>query len=384
MNFKFSLSWYRKYTIGFFFTVLIYFSLHYFVRGVRVEYLNTQQLADIQSLINDSLLTDKRKAVKTYLETRFDFSGQQPDQYNFLGSVMQGIDSARSDTTTPPQDSVASKPIDSTGKPRQQGRGIRLARRDHPAARALEKLLDQLDDAHYNIQFLTNYPLKVKSYFWFNESSLYWEIIFWTWFGIFANLFFNVSEALSKNDFRKEEEYVHFAKFIYGPPCSLIIYFSLDKLITNQDISFDSIEYGTIVLSFLLGFYSRKSIELIDKIKNFVFASKTADEEDKSIFMTEVTDKHVQDALNAKAELWKQQYPYVIEFRPTAKIPEDGKPVVQRITADVAEKDAGLTKLFPKTLFYVAGDNKIVKIQTDLNFVKEEAAPADPEPETLG
>ncbi len=384
-------SWYFKYTFAFVIIVVSYFWLHYEVRGVRIVYLNTIQLADIQSLIADPKVKQKRCAVKTYLETRFDFSDDQPDQYNFIGSVIAN-DSVKRDSTAVVDTAkvvvdsarnVKTNPSQSESTCVCNERGGRYGNGTHPAARALEKLLDQLCDANYNIHFLTNYPLKVKSYFWLNESSLYWEIIFWTWFGIFANLFFNVSEALRKNDYRSSEEYVHIAKFFYGPPCSLIIYFSLNKLIEAGDVSFDSIQYGTIVLSFLLGFYTRKSIELIDKIKNFVFAAKKDEEEDRSMFVPELNEKLLLEAISAKLEAWKQQYPYIIDVHASAKA-DDSKQTVMSLTVDVSEKDAELAKLFPKFLYYVTPANKVVKMPVTLNFVKEDAGTSSSTTETLG
>lgn len=379
-------SWYFKYTVACVIIVVSYFWLHYEVRGVRIVYLNTTQLADIQSLIADPKVKQKRCAVKTYLETRFDFSDEQPDQYNFVGSVIASDsvsrDTAAVDTTSVEADTTKQSKSNPTASACTcNDRGGRYSGH-HPAARALEKLLDQLCDANYNIHFLTNFPLKVKSYFWLNESSLYWEIIFWTWFGIFANLFFNVSEALRKDEYRSAEEYVHIAKFFYGPPCSLIIYFALDKLIETGDVSFDSIQYGTIVLAFLLGFYTRKSIELIDKIKNFVFGSKKEEEEDRSMFVPELNEKLLLEAISAKMESWKQQYPYIIDVHATAK-GESGQTVMS-LTVDVSEKDSELAKLFPKYLYYVTPANKIVRMPVTLNFVSEDANPSSSTTETLG
>ncbi len=378
---RFFTSWYFVYATLFLLTAGTYFLLHYKVRGVRIVYLNTTQLADLQSLISDPLVEEKRCAVKTYLETRFDFSGDQLDQYNLLGAVLA------KDTTKKKVIAAdsATTATDTTKSPRCScdKRGERYGKDLHPAARALERLLDQLCDANYNIHFLTNYPLKVKSYFWLNESSLYWEIIFWTWFGIFANLFFNVSEALRKNEYRSSEQYVHVAKFFYGPPCSLIIYFSLDKLIEAGDVSFDSIQYGTIVLAFLLGFYTRKSIEMIDKIKNFVFGSKKDEEEDRSMFVPELTENLLLEAISAKLEAWKLQYPYVIDIHATSNT-NDVKQTVLSLTVDISEKDTELAKLFPKYLYYVTPANKVVKMPVTLNFIKEDSSPSSSTTETLG
>jgi hypothetical protein len=384
---NFITSWYFVYSVFFAATVGIYFKLHFEVRGVRVVYLNTTQLADIQSLIADTLIKEKRCAIKTYLETRFDFSGDQPDQYNFIGSVM-AEDSVSRDSAA--VDSIPKKAVKEKAEIKIDSsdcscnhRGRRYGEQDHPAARALEKLLDQLCDAKYNIHFLTNYPLKVKSFFWLNESSVYWEIIFWTWFGIFANLFFNVSEALRKNEYRSSEQYVHVAKFFYGPPCSLIIYFSLDKLIDAGDVSFDSIQYGTIVLAFLLGFYTRKSIEMIDKIKNFVFGSKKEEEEDRSMFVPELTEKLLLEAISAKLESWKLQYPFIIDVHATSKT-DEAKQAVMVLTVDVSVKDTELAKQFPKYLYYVTPANKVVKMPVTLNFINEDQSPSSSETETLG
>lgn len=131
---------------------------------------------------------------------------------------------------------------------------------------------------------IPNYPIRVKSYFWLTEGnrkrelntcygtegSVYLEIIFWTWFGLIASLLYSVSEALKTQLFDLKELNTHIAKFFYAPLCSLIIYFSINKLISQGDIELAEFSKGTIILAFILGFFSGRAIELLTRIKDLI------------------------------------------------------------------------------------------------------------------
>jgi hypothetical protein len=61
-----------------------------------------------------------------------------------------------------------------------------------------------------------------------------------------------------------------FPNFSMHPVISLVIYFSINRLISDGATSMAEFSHGTIVLSFILGFFSRRAIELIDKIKELI------------------------------------------------------------------------------------------------------------------
>ena len=125
--------------------------------------------------------------------------------------------------------------------------------------------------------YLVSNSFEVNSFFWLSSKSVYWEIIFWSWFGLLASLFYNVSEAIRlKNTddkhkgFSLKELPVHIAKFFYTPFSAIIIFLSLDILTSSGEVGVSQYGYGSIVLSFILGFFSGRTIELLNRIKEVV------------------------------------------------------------------------------------------------------------------
>jgi hypothetical protein len=137
---------------------------------------------------------------------------------------------------------------------------------------------------------LPNYPIRVRSYFWLTEGnrqsnppcdspendcnlregSVYLEIIFWTLFGLIASLLYNVSEALRTGKFSTKEISVHISKFFYAPFISLVIYFSINTLTSDGSLAYAEFSHGTIVLSFILGFFSGRAIDLLNRLKELI------------------------------------------------------------------------------------------------------------------
>lgn len=125
--------------------------------------------------------------------------------------------------------------------------------------------------------YLVGSTFEITSFFWLGSRYVYWEIIFWSWFGLLASLFYNVSEAIrlansdeSHKGFSMKELPVHIAKFFYTPFSAIIIFMSLDVLSSSGEVSVSQYGYGTIVLSFILGFFSGRTIELLNRIKEVV------------------------------------------------------------------------------------------------------------------
>lgn len=124
---------------------------------------------------------------------------------------------------------------------------------------------------------LPKYPIQLRSYFWLYQNWVYFEIIFWCIFGVLANLLYYSSETLRDGKFLRQEIYTQFAKVIYSPFCVIIIYICYNK-IQSSEVEGD-IQYSiySIVISFLLGFFSGRMIELLGRLKDvFLPSSRTA------------------------------------------------------------------------------------------------------------
>lgn len=117
---------------------------------------------------------------------------------------------------------------------------------------------------------LSNYPIKVKSYFWLTDKMVYLEILFWSIFGLIASLLYNVSESLRTGEFMPAEISVHVAKLFYAPLCAVVIYLSINALTSSGDLALTEFSNSTIVLSFILGFFSGRTIELLNKVKDLL------------------------------------------------------------------------------------------------------------------
>lgn len=132
---------------------------------------------------------------------------------------------------------------------------------------------------------LVNYPLKVHSYFWLTEPAIYLEIIAWSLFGLLCSILYHVSEAIRVNGiegFKPSEVPVHIAKIFYAPICAVVIYFSVNVLTASNDISTEKFNNGSIVLFFILGFFSGRTIELLNKIKDIILPMGKKDDTNAS------------------------------------------------------------------------------------------------------
>lgn len=133
------------------------------------------------------------------------------------------------------------------------------------------------------VAFIESAKFRVKSYFWLAGPHTYFEVIFWTIFGVITSILFYIAVAISNGTgFRPEEIPGHLAKIVYSPFISLIIIFAYNY-ISNPDSMVDvSASKATLIISFLLGFYSSRAMKLLDKLKDVFLPygeTTTADEQ---------------------------------------------------------------------------------------------------------
>lgn len=142
------------------------------------------------------------------------------------------------------------------------------------------------------VSFIETARFRVKSYFWLSGPHTYLEIIFWTIFGVLTSILFYIGAAIANGTgFKPEETPGHLAKIAYSPFISLIIIFSYN-LISNPDSFLDvSASKGTLIVSFLLGFYSSRAMKLLDKLKDVVlpYGENTSADNRRQLHEAEVT-----------------------------------------------------------------------------------------------
>lgn len=150
---------------------------------------------------------------------------------------------------------------------------------------------DQYKNKQAFLNAIANFPIKIKSYFWLTGDFLLLEIIFWTLFGVIANLLYNVSESMksigedrgdASQGFKESELPVHWAKLLYAPLSAIIITLSISALSSEGDISLSEFHSGQIVLSFILGFFSGRTIDLLNRIKDLILPLGKSDPESNS------------------------------------------------------------------------------------------------------
>ncbi|MCY7351038.1 MAG: carboxypeptidase-like regulatory domain-containing protein [Cytophagaceae bacterium] len=125
---------------------------------------------------------------------------------------------------------------------------------------------------------LDGYPMRVKSFFWLADTWIYTEILFWSIFGVLASLLYSVSEALRSGGqgFDRSEVPSHWAKVAYTPFSVLIIYLAI-SLFGKDTVNNAPFSAWQIVLAFVLGFFSRRTMDLLDRIKDLLFAAGNRD-----------------------------------------------------------------------------------------------------------
>ncbi len=137
---------------------------------------------------------------------------------------------------------------------------------------------------------LPTYPFKVKSFFWFTSKGLVLlEIVFWSLFGLIASLLYGVTLQRSFNEAMIKE---HIGKFFYTPFICIVIYLSINALTNQGSITLEGIGSGTIVLSFILGFFTRRAVLLLARIKDLILPKTPdvieADNEIRNMYPNEI------------------------------------------------------------------------------------------------
>ena len=119
--------------------------------------------------------------------------------------------------------------------------------------------------------FLTDTRYKVKSFFNLAGPLVYLEVIFWSLFGVLASLLYYVSNAERKKDevFDPTEIPYQVAKLFYAPLSTLVLVLGYNMM-TGQNLVDIDAGKGMIVFAFLAGFYSGRTMNFLDRLKEFL------------------------------------------------------------------------------------------------------------------
>lgn len=216
-----------------FFLSVIYVGLHMCISGSEIRMLSSEQLSTINTLIvkhdeaqdaetKDALVISIKNFMKTSLMTTFN------------------------------SDSIASANID--------------------------ELIGSRPPKYLSI-VLPTYTFEVKSFFWLKGRKVYAELLFWVWFGVISSVLHKAILEYNKGCFSKKLIYDHIAKFFYAPFVALALYLCSDLLSSQKLIALDKISYGAIVFVFILGFFSWRAIELLNRVKDVIIPANAAENE---------------------------------------------------------------------------------------------------------
>lgn len=243
-----------------------------------------------------------------------------------------------------------------------------------------DNILTEIDksELHQLQTILPTYPITVKSFFWLNDPWVLLEIVFWSLFGLIANLLFSVTSAAVFDPKRIPE---HIGKFFYTPFLAIIIYLSLNALINSGSIILEGVGNSVIVLSFILGFYTRRSIVLLGRVKDLILPAKdrepkpddkpikSDDEQDVFKRLAEEDQKRVvNEFIKSEAHSLKKQFPEIQGFSAQRKIIGSQEQGYYCLHIDIETKKKHLDEKqrLPSEINFIDSNGDKYTIQTDI------------------
>ena len=223
------------------------------------------------------------------------------------------------------------------------------------------------------ISIITETGIKKKSYFWLSDDNSLIELIFWALFGTICSFLYYYVEYQKKGALDEKEFPSYIAKLFYTPFIVIILYFSPNLFTSDKNFSI-FFGYWTIVLSFILGFFSGRAIELLDRLKNFIFPYNppTQDaKEPESSTDKEVPEEIIKEAMDEKTEEWTTLYGPFQSISIGRKRINDEKTEIFCIQFDVEKKFEPKEKdrKIPPFIEYKGKDGETYQIPTDVNQV---------------
>lgn len=125
------------------------------------------------------------------------------------------------------------------------------------------------------ISFLNSARFQVKSYFWLIGPAVYFEIIFWSWFGVLSSIVFSLGVVGRNNPssmlvgFNSSEIPYQIAKLFYAPACTLAIVLGYNYF-KDTNLADISSGKGVIVFAFIGGFYSSRVVAFLERLKEVI------------------------------------------------------------------------------------------------------------------
>lgn len=238
-------------------------------------------------------------------------------------------------------------------------------------ADSLRSMIKLLQKQHF-INVITQSGIRKRSFFWlYNDISII-ELIFWALFGTLSSFLYYYAEHSRKGTVDEDEFPAYWAKLFYTPFVVIVIYFSPNLFSNEQGFN---IYFGhwTIVIAFVLGFFSGRTIELLDRLKNFIFPFNTGTQQAAAGGQAakEVPEEIILEAIEEKSEEWELQYGPFQSISIGRKRVNDVLTEILCIQFDVEQKflPKEEIKRIPPFIDYKAKDGETYTIPTDVNQV---------------
>lgn len=123
--------------------------------------------------------------------------------------------------------------------------------------------------------FLVDYKIKVGSYFWLTGPLVYLEIVFWVTIGVLCSILFSIGSVLRRpgpDSFHSKEIIYQVAKMFYAPFSAIVIVLAYSYFKDDTTLNIDATE-GVIVFAFIVGFYSGRVMNFLDRLKQVLLPS---------------------------------------------------------------------------------------------------------------
>ncbi|KXX70929.1 hypothetical protein [Flammeovirga sp. SJP92] len=182
---------------------------------------------------------------------------------------------------------------------------------------------------HKHIELnLSKRIFEAESYFFLKDSWVFLEIILCAMMGVICNSLYFMTEYIRQGKFNSNETVIYIVKLFYAPIVVLIIYLGAEQFL-GQESGLIPTPSNTIVLSFILGFFSGRSIEILSRIKDALFPDNQKGNDSKQEDQSEefynsflkltdagqerVINEYLRD--NRKVDVLKKEHPEIEEMK---------------------------------------------------------------------
>ncbi|MFQ5505272.1 MAG: hypothetical protein ACE5F1_10795 [Planctomycetota bacterium] len=124
----------------------------------------------------------------------------------------------------------------------------------------LSRLMKEQEQARDSLR-----PMVATGLIWGDPRLMLVDVLFWAIFGVLVNLLWRASEQLRRGELSAPDQWVVYAKLVYGPILALVTVHAL-TLGTAGMLSFEVRVWLYPSLGLLFGFSSRGIVRLIDRV----------------------------------------------------------------------------------------------------------------------